>query len=448
MGLLSIARAIAARCRREEGVGVVTALSITAVVFALGATWTSVGLHQVETSSYGRYREQALDAAEAGVNLAISRLGGESGWAGTSAPVTLGDSSGSYEVSVTPVDPADPADLDRYIVATGYAPSKSATTKAVRRLEQQVRLDPTEGFSFALFASPGGIAGQNNSTITGDVYSAADVNLANSAKYFGDVTSLGNVTTSNNSAVGGDIHAAGNITIDNVATTVQGDALAGGSIRLTGTVLGDAQAGGSITGGTVNGMRTPNLAPAPPQALSQPVFTWDPANYTPVPVTHSSAAGFKTYWDARKSSFAGHHRVTGGGGAPNTVQLNDKWTMGGDVTIVSDGPIHISRDIVNGTASAVTLVLVSLSATEPAVTMTNNAAFPPSIRVVIYAPNAAADFSQLKDFHGVVYAKTINLSQQFTLTYAPPSIVGFSWGLASAIHFDVDVVTFREVPPP
>lgn len=435
------------KARDERGVGVATALVITLVVFALGATWTTVGLHQVQTSSYDRMREQALNAAEAGVNLALSQLAGQYDWPGTSSTMALGDDTGEYEVTVTPVNPLDPADLDRYIVAKGYAPTKASATLAVRQVEQQVRLDPTDGFSYALFAAPGGLTGQNNSTITGDVYSAANVDLANSAKYFGDVTSLGNVTSASNTTIGGDVWAGGTATLDNAATTVQGNVRAVSNVSLTGTVLGDAQSGGSITGGTVNGTRTPNVAPPTPPALQQPTFTWDPANYTPTPSSWASASLFNAFWDANRSAFSGHHRVTGGGGAANTVTLDKSWTMTGDVTIVSDGPIVLSRDIANGTGGEVTLTLVSFTTTDPGVSFTNNVALPSSVHLLIFVPNASADFSQLKDFHGVVYAEAINLSNQFTLSYAPPNVPGFSWTLSSVTHYDVDVVTFREVTP-
>ncbi|MBI2168230.1 MAG: hypothetical protein HYU28_01835 [Actinobacteria bacterium] len=446
MGRLLSRGAVRRRMTDESGTGVVTALMITIIVFTLGATWTSVAVHQVQSSSHERRREQALNAAEAGINYAFSQLSGDAGWAGTSGPVPLGDATGEFEVSWTPVDPSDPDDLDRYIVAKGYAPAKASDQRAARQLEQQVTLVPTDGFSFALFASPGGVAGQNNSTITGDVYSAGNLDLSNSAKYFGDVVALGNITSSNNSTVGGDVQAGGNVTLDNSATTVQGNLLAGGNVTMTGTVLGDVQAGGSISGGTVEGTVAPNSPPSPPPTLSQPTFTWDPANYSPTPSSWSSASAFTSYWNSNLSGFSGHHRITGGSGGGNTITLDKKWTMTGDVTIVTDGPIVLSRDIANGTSGNVNLTVISLTSTDPAVSLTNNLSMPSSIRILIYAPNARVDFSQLKDFHGVVYADGINLSQQFTLSYAAPDVPGFSWDASSAVHFDIEVRTFREVP--
>lgn len=431
--------------RDERGVGVVTALMITLVVFALGATWTRVGLHQVESSSFERHREQSLHAAEAGINLALSQLAGDYDWEGSAGVVALGDDTGEYEVTVTPVDPTDPNDLDRYIVAKGYAPNSTAAGRAVRQLEQQVRLTPTDGFSFALFASPGGIVGQNNSTITGDVYSAGNIALANSAKYFGDITALGAITTTNNNTIGGTIHGGEDVTVENAVTTVQGDVLSGESATIKGSVAGNVQAAADVTidGGTVGGSISPNNPPPDPVPLSQPTFTWNAANYTPTGTSWSTAEGFSAHWSANRPAFSGHHRITD----TATVALDQTWTMSGDVTIVSDGPIELSRDIANGTSGKLTLTVVSLLASDPAIKFTNNVTLPADIEVVLFAPGGAADFSQLKDFHGVVYAEEINLSQQFTLSYAPPSVPGFTWGASSASHYDVELLAFREVVP-
>lgn len=444
MGIVSL---IQRQAQDERGAGIVTALMITLVVFALGATWTSVGLHQVEISSYDRYREQALHAAEAGVNEALSRLASDYDWKGTAGVVTLGDSTGEYEVTVSPVDPLDLDDLDRYVVAKGYAPSKAAARGAARQLEQQVRLDPADGFNYALFASPGGVVGQNNSTISGDVYSAGDLSLANSSKYFGNVTAVGSITTSNNNTVGGNLHAGTFATIDNSQTTIQGDVLAGTNISGIGSVDGDAQAGGTVTGVTVAGTTHQNNPPPDPVLLTMPTFTWDPANYSPAPPPDwTSASNFRTHWDSNKTAFSGHHRVKGGDNASNKLALDKTWTMSGDVTLAADGPITLSRDVANGTSGDVVLTIISLSAQSPAIELTNNLTMPATVKILLYAPNGSIDFSQLKDFHGVVYGEELNLSQQFTLTHAPPTVPGFSWSASSVTHFDVDVLTFREVP--
>lgn len=442
----------------ERGAGIVTALMITLTIFALGATWTQIATHQVEASSFERQREQALNVAEAGVNAAISTLAADFDWAGTTQPVPLADGTGEYEIEVTPVDPNDPNDLDRYIVARAYAPSKSAIRHATRQVEQQVVLDPMDGFNHALFASPGGIVGDNDSTIRGDVYSAGDLTVANSARVFGDVTAVGGITTLNNVTVGGNIWAGMAATIDNTETTIEGDVWSGSNagegVDLTGTILGDVQTGGTLTisgDGAVEGIVSENNPPPAPQTLTQPTFTWDPNNYS---TAHSwtSAANFMDHWSTNKDTFSGHHRVGGGDDSSNKITLDKEWTMTGDVTLVTEGPITLSRNILNGTSDAngdpeeLILTIITDSNREPALLLSNDMELPPSIKVLLFAPTGLIDFSQLKHFHGVVYGESIHLSQDFSLTYDPPDVPGFTWDASSAVHFDVDVSVFREVP--
>lgn len=439
-----------ARSRDERGAGIVTALMISLTVFAMGAVWTQVGLHQIEGSSFEKMREQALHSGEAGLNYAVSRLAGDLDYVGTAGtPVPMADGTGEFEVEVGPVDPTDPDDLDRYVVARGYSPSKDAGRVASRQVEQQVKMRPSDGFAFALFASPGGIVGQNNSQITGDVYSAADINLANSTQVFGDVIAAGTVTTSNQNLVAGDIHAGGDVTIQNTQTTVQGSVFSGGNVSVFGQVDGHAQAAGSVTvdtQGSVAGTIAENSPPPDPPVFSQPSFTWDPNNY-PNAASWTSASGFMSYWSSNLSSFSGAHRVNGGDDAANKIALDQKWTIGGDVTIVSDGPVTLSRDVSNGTGGEVTLAVISFSDRDPAILLSNNFTIPDSnVKILLFAPNGVVDFSQLKDFQGVVYGETIRLSQQFTLDYAPPEIPGFSWDASSATHFVAELGVFREVP--
>lgn len=433
-------RARAALLGDERGVGVVTALMVTLVVFAVGVTWTGVGIHEVQSSSYERQREQALNAAEAGVNMAVGRLASDQSYAGGSG--VLGDNTGRYSVAVAPVNPSDPANLGRIITSTG------TSAKATRKVQQQVAIVPDTGFKYALFASPQGITGDNNLTVTGDVYSYADVSFSNFSKVFGTVVSLGNVTTANNCTIGGDVKAAGNVTISGPSTTVTGSVYAGGDVTVYGKVQGDVQAGGTVTvagTGSVAGTITQRLAPPAPPALVPPTFSWSSANY-PSPQTWPAAAAFNASWALNRNAFGGAHRVLGGDSVLNTVSLDQKTTLTGDTTIVTDGPVSISRDIANSSPGNVTLVVVSFSSQYPAIDFSNNVTLPTSVDVLFFAPNGTVRFNNLKDFHGTVYAKQIVLSQQFTLAWSPVKPPGFTWGPQSSAHATVQLQTFREVP--
>jgi hypothetical protein len=430
----------------EGGMALVLSLSVAFVVFALGAVWIGLGTHQVTITGRDKLRDQARNAAEAGLNAAMSGLSADESFTGLALTSVVG---GQFEVSVLPVS-VDPTDPRRYLVARGYSPTKASPQRVARRLEQQIELLPTDGFRYALFSSPGGIAGANKMTVNGDVYANGNLSLSNNATVAGSVTSLGSVTTANNSTIAGDVQAANNVTLDNPATTVLGNVYAGGNVTMTGHVKGSVQAGGTISGGTVDGGRAQHSPPAPPDAQTLPTFTWDPADYPVGAVSNwATPAAFNTYFSAHTGGFSGAHRISCPAPCTTAVNLGSKWTMTDDTTIVADGPITLSRDMANGAGHPVTLTIVSFftdTVTTPAIAMSNNVTLPDDVDVVFYANHGSVKFSNLKHFTGTVYASSITLDQQFTLTFKPVSRPGFDFGLTSSTHFQIQAGAFKEVP--
>jgi len=421
----------------------VMSISVAFVVFAIGSVWIGIGTHQVTITGRDKLRDQARNVAEAGLNAAMSRLSADASF--TSQGVTPID-GGEFEISVLPVS-VDPADPRRYIVAKGYAPTKAHPKRVARRLEQQVELVPTDGFHYALFSSPGGISGANHMTVNGDVYASGDMALANNSTVSGSVTSLGSLSTSNNSTIAGDVHAADNVTLNNASTTVLGDVYAGGNVSMTGHVKGNVQAGGSISGGTVDGSRSQYSPPAPPAPQTLPTFTWDPANY-PSWSPYANPTLFQSYWNANKSAFSGTHKIGCPAPCSTVIDFGSKWTLTGDTTIVAGGRIDLSRDIANAAGHPITLTIVTTatdSGSTPAVAMSNNVTLPDDVEVVFFAPNGTVKFTQLKHFTGAVYASSIALSQQFTLTFEPVAPPGFDFGLTSSTHFSIQAGAFKEV---
>jgi hypothetical protein len=435
---------IRARRHDERGMTIILSIMVCFVVFVLGTVWVGISMHQLNGSGREKLRETARNAAEAGINAAMSQLTADPSWTGESAQQLPG---AEFEVSVLPMS-VDPDDPGRYIVAKGYAPSKTSPHRAAKRLEQQIQLLPSDSFRYALFTAPGGISGANKMTVNGDVYSNGDMSLSNNANVAGSVTSLGSVTTANNSTVGGDIHAGGDVTLNNPATTVLGNVYSGGDVTMTGHVKGNVQAAGTISGGTVEGSRAQFSTPPAPVPQTLPEFTWDPGNYPSV-VTHATPAAFNTYWGARTGGFSGVHRVACPAPCTTPISFGSKWTITGDTTIVADGPVSLSRDLTNGAGAPVTLTIVSLftdTVTTKAITMSNNVTLPDDVGVVYYANQGSVKFNNLKHFTGSVYASSITLDQQFTLTFRPVSVPGFDFGVTSSSHFAIQAGAFREVP--
>jgi Tfp pilus assembly protein PilX len=464
------------RIRRDErGVGIVTALMVTLVVFATGAMWAQQAVHQTEGSGVERSREKAIAAAEAGLNAAMARLAQNPSCPST--PVTgtvagVGDWEYSFPASTDPryVNCSSPTEYRRYIVAKGWSPSRTATRQQHRQLEQQVDLVATDGFRYALFASTGGITGANQITVRGDAYSRSAVTIDNNSTVTGNLTSLGEVTLQNSTLITGTVWANGAVDVNTSGngSGVNGDVLtSSGNVNVGSRVGGNVQAAGSITGGgTVGGTKTPNSPAAVPPALDLPTYTWASSNFTSptiwAPPTYSSpASSFQSWFNSHDAAFSGAHRITTCG-APysstscsptvGAVSFDEKWNMPADTTVVSVGPIALTRDIDSGTGN---LVIVSnypgTPCTTPgaacnAITLSNNWSIPSSVKVLIFAQNGCVDVSNLKTFVGAIYARCIDLDNNFDLTYYPVAPPGFDWTTATSTHFTIQARSFREVP--
>ncbi|HVW31128.1 MAG TPA: hypothetical protein VHL53_01200, partial [Acidimicrobiia bacterium] len=188
--------------------------------------------------------------------------------------------------------------------------------------------------------------------------------------------------------------------------------------------------------------------PPPPAAQTLPTFTWDPANY-PTTANWATPAAFNTYFSSHTSGISGAHRISCPAPCSTAITLGSKWTITGDTTIVADGPISVSRDMANGAGHPVTLTIVSFftdTASTPAIAMSNNVTLPDDVEVVFYANHGSVKFSNLKHFTGSVYASSIALDQQFTLTFDPVSLPGFDFGVTSATHYSIQAGAFKEVP--
>ena len=449
----------------ERGISLLTALMVTFVIFTAGAVWVGVATHQVEASAYERNREAAFSAAESAINDAMARLSYDAQACNDYELDLDGDGKIEAEVFFDPTLPCNDPTLDiRYIIARGYSPDRDAPRAQKRQLEQQVRLIPEQGFTFALFTSPGGLTAGQNMTINGDVFASQDLNLANSSKIFGDVVSLGSVTVNNNTVIGGKVHAMGNVTLTAAGATVGGDVWTlapddpspgvynvnvqgwvKGNIKAAGDICPVPPAAGAVCTGQIDGEQSEFSAPPPPRSQTLPTF--DPTSLTYASTYFDAVQWKDEVWTPAASpntgSLSGNYRLEGATVGP--LSLDKRWNIGGDLTIVSDGPLDLSRDIVNTTDHEVTLAFISLSSASNAVSMTNNLSLPQNIHILFFAPNGCADFRNLKHFTGTVYAGCIITDNQFTLTFFPVAHDGFSWTLSSAGSFSVEAQVFREV---
>ena len=433
--------ALRARRRDERGMAVVMSLMVCLVVFLLGAVWLGIGTHQLESSGREKVREQARNAAEAGLNAAMSQLTADASWTGSTTVQSITGAEWEATVSRSSSNADDPA---RTITATGYAPSKASPRRVTRRLTQQISLVPTDTYRHALFASPGNMSVGGSPLVTGDVYAAGNLTLEN-ISVSGTVTVRGNLTTKGNSTYHSDIRAGGDITFDATQATEEQNMYANGKITGSGTVKGNAQAGSTISGVTVNGSKVPNSPPGVPPLETLPQFTPVLTGAQTMTVDQ-----FNAYWAAHHDNLSGTFVVTCPCTNKRVVSPAPNWKLSGDTMIVSDAPVTFSDQFDSATSATVNFTVVSYasdgSGTKSEAVRVTNLMNPAHIRLVVYVPNGTAFIDNNKMLTGVVYAASLSVGNNFTFTYQPPAIPGFESTVSTSTHFSVQAGPFREVP--
>ena len=194
-------RWLRSRLRGDEGVGLVTAMSISFTVAVMSATWYSIGLHELGEVSFDVNRTGAINMAEAGAREAMYLLANNSdfrddadSYTGATAGVTAGACMlapvksntdgverrvGEYWYRALKADPSDAMDLHYVIEAWGWGPGHDSRQSTARKVTFEVELEPYGyGFQHALFAS-GGLNAGNRKDIFGDVYSGGDMTIGN-----------------------------------------------------------------------------------------------------------------------------------------------------------------------------------------------------------------------------------------------------------------------------
>ncbi|MGD9701841.1 MAG: hypothetical protein AB7Q42_18585 [Acidimicrobiia bacterium] len=419
--------------RPDDGFTLVMAVLITAIVFSLGATWLSYADHQNSASAYDRRRQQAIDAANAGLVVADAALARNSAYAGTAATDFAGGSA-QFELSVS-VDPTDPTGFRRIITSTGFAPAKSEPGTGRRTMRQVVELEPL-GFQYAMFSESAIITG-SSAGVVGDMYANGSITLGNSQDYVGHIYTQGNVTTGSNQQITGDIYAAGTISVTSSSTTLAGSAYAGVDIVTGGTVRNNAQAGGTIGCTKVQGSCSPGSPPAGLPVQHLPTFTWEPSNYSSV-TTYADGAAFVSA--VSKHDTSGAFQVTGDVAFAN----NDSLYLVGDMTIVATGNIALPRQVENRAAGGAPVQLTIVSSGGGNITPFNNFTIPSTVTTLMFT-EGNFDAKNSSTFTGALYAGSLTNGARLTVTYAPLDDIGFDWTDANPQAFDVRNVSTREI---
>ncbi|MGH8873683.1 MAG: hypothetical protein ACRDVM_00280 [Acidimicrobiia bacterium] len=484
----------------ERGIGVVTALMVTFIVFSLGAVWYGLSVHELDEVTFDRHRTQALHAADAGAREAMyllartdptTRNAANGAGQASSSPTgttcsftaleTLVDGTpqtvGEYWFRITDVTPSDTTDLAYFIESWGWAPRHDARQSSPKKVELEVTLFPQEGFEYAMFADVGGLAAGQRKEIYGDIYSAGDLVLDNHTDLYdngsfpgdGNLQVYGNLTIQSgaNTYIEGTVTVNGYIDDQHAGDNFVGDVIAvldgpgldasgndayfkkatvGGVVRLGGTIEPTSNINGSTPGGPLVQGAT-GLEPVPLRGI--PDFTWDKNDYSPQGSEWSSA-NFKTWYEANQALLSGAHYVAG----DYTWDLKDA-QFEDDFLLAVEGDLTIRGNAsLTGTALPPVEVVVvgnrvpgTLSAGDPGskVTLAQSFLSTNDLRFLVYSKGQFAA-ENLTTVYGTIYAREDVSSNKLIVHYRRPETDTLSGFDFTAEGLDVEPGVWREVP--
>ena len=170
----------------NNGQVLIFALMTTLVILIVTIGILSLASREYIQSSYSYKNTESLSLAESGVDFAIDQLGDDVNYAGTSAPVALGN--GEYEITVTGTS------SQKIVTGIGYVPNKD-NYKAKKTVQTVVSLSTNNiSFHYAVQIGAGGLTMRSNSTISGNVYSNANIIGASNSTITGDAYAIGTIS--------------------------------------------------------------------------------------------------------------------------------------------------------------------------------------------------------------------------------------------------------------
>ncbi len=487
--------------RTDDGVGIVTALAVSFIVFALGATWYSLSVHELDEVTFDRHRTAAINAAEAGARevmhlLAedVTRSGDPSGFR-TMADLSSADfgTDGSGECEVETLQTADGDDAGEYwaratktgdrkylIEAWGWGPDTSSRQVVNKKVSFEVELVPLGGFRHALFAADGGLQAGNRKEIYGDAFSGSNMVISNYTRVFRNdpgYPGIGNVTVAkdliitsgSNPQIDGSVFVNGYIQDDKVGTNYLADVVArhsnpaspytksyfrkatiGGTLYFR-TATGSLQAGSNVTGTVVYNA---NAYDQPFPNIALPAFTWNPSEYGPIGGVPSLAAvgsntwpswaSFQTWYSANKTNLRGAHYVNGGG----TLDLGGAYLTNHFLLATSDN--LTLKGTAAGAAPALAPATVTLVVDNPNKRLTiaqSSNSIPNTVHHLIVS-EGEFDASQQTTIYGSIYGKKDISQQRLEIHFRPPVdaiTTGFTFDPNLADKFIPQPGVWREV---
>ena len=476
---------------QEDGIGIVTALAISFIVFALGATWYSLAVHELDEVSYDRNRTQSLNVAEAGAKEAMAWLAkdingwrttasGAAGFASSGGSVgnpcdvqtllSVGELQGEYWAAATHLGG------NKYqIESWGWAPSRAAARTVSKKVTLEVELIPQGGFRDALFAAGGGLVGGNFKQIFGTAYSGASVDISafteilqndppydgiGSLSVYGDLT----IPVGSNLHVDGDVDVEGNIQSNAASVTMVQDVNIRGNPSVT--AFGDsffkkADIGGEVrtspdtsidpTSNIGGVIPTPDVDLEPVKSISLPTFVFAGGDYPGYTVTpYANLADFRSvYFNSNKMSLSGVHHVLSGDGS----DINFKQAEFSDnFVLVVDGSFGVRGTAKGGstpTGDPVTAIIVMEDPAGDLNLGLNFQSVPGEVHHLMFSNGRLVSSAQTV-IYGSVYGFEDATSNRLEIHFRPPAeslTDGFEFDPTIADSYIPQPGEWRDLPP-
>ncbi len=454
----------------------VVAILVSFVVLLLSIFVISLSIHNSTQSAYDRKRVQSIDAAEAGLDsfwLLVQTTAPQSLPCASPATGTVASSPGVASYSVQPTYYNSSGGVMSCSLAQASPPSAISVTSTgttdggvPRKLQSYAVLTPTNSGTAGAIVMNSGATFNNSFTVNGnngnnaDIYvNQGDLTILNQPDVFGNIyVSNGNFSASNNSTVHGNVWANGTVTINSPAAVTSDVTSSTTSISGTGTVGGNATAGSTIASTlSVAGTKLQSSPQGPPPSQPIPYVCWTAiAGVCTAQSADWTAAGYTIHTDTTCSSALTY--LTTGTITGNVVERiaavcdlsvgnNATVNFNGNLAIFTDGSITMSN-LNTWTEQGSTGNLFFLAnyrtglncATGSYDISTGNHSIFNNANVAFYSP-CNVTINNLNDFSGQVVGQTVNIANNFTLTFQPVVIPGA--GTISGFKQDIQYV--REI---
>jgi cytoskeletal protein CcmA (bactofilin family) len=224
------------RTTSQSGQILLLALVFMVIVTSLVVSLVGYAASQIKAHRQAVAREQGINIAEAGAELAIWKLNNQAGYSGET---NTSYGNGVYSVTITNL-----SGTSKLVKVDSYVPN--ATNPKAHRTVQITTATGTEnlGFNYGVQIGAGGLTMDNNSQVNGNIYSNGDIIGANTATVTGDVI-VATTHQVDNLNIGGNALAR-KVTNSTISGNVSAYTLSGSTV--TGNVSAD-----SISDCTVNG---------------------------------------------------------------------------------------------------------------------------------------------------------------------------------------------------